>query len=266
MNMPMTAFAEEQSARHGRRIAYSTRGRANGPIVRLVSPSDLGELIKPFVFLDYFEADPAHAPPTGFHPHSGIAPLTLLLTGRVSYEDSTGAKGVIAPGGVEWMRAGGGVWHTGGFAGAERVRGYQLWVALPPELEDSAAEAQYLGAHEFQRRGPARILLGRHETAASKVSAPPTMNYLDVTLQAGERWLHQPPKDHTVAWIAVHQGSVITSGKVAQGELAVFEESNGAIEFEAPGEAAFILGSAVKHPHDLVLGHYSVHTHRGALE
>jgi redox-sensitive bicupin YhaK (pirin superfamily) len=266
MNMPMTAFAPEQSAPHARRIAYSTRGRSNGPIVRLVSPSDVGELIKPFVFLDYFEADPAHAPPTGFHPHSGIATLTLLLSGRVSYEDSTGAKGVIEAGGVEWMRAGGGVWHTGGFAGAERVKGYQLWVALPPELEHSPAEAQYLGAEAFQRHGPARTLLGRHENAASKVSAPPTMNYLDVTLKAGERWLYQPPKDHMVAWIAVHRGSVMTPAKVAQGELAVFEESNGAVEFEAQSDAAFILGSAVKHPHDLVLGYYSVHTHRDALE
>jgi redox-sensitive bicupin YhaK (pirin superfamily) len=266
MKMPMTAFAPEQSVRHARRIAHRTRGRSNGPIVRLVSPSDVGELIKPFVFLDYFEADPAHAPVTGFHPHSGIATLTLLLTGRVSYEDSTGATGVIEAGGVEWMRAGGGVWHTGGFAGAERVKGYQLWVALPPELEQSPAEAQYLGAEAFQRHGPARVLLGRHENAASNVSAPPTMNYLDVTLKAGERWLYQPPKDHVVAWMAVHQGSVMTPVTVTRGELAVFEESNGAIEFKAQSDAAFILGSAVKHPHDLVLGYYSVHTHREALE
>ena len=266
MNVPAVVLAPEQSARRARRIAYRTRGRSNGPIVRLVSPSDVGELIKPFVFLDYFEAESAHAPPTGFHPHSGIATLTVLLTGSVSYEDSTGAKGVLEAGGVEWMRAGGGVWHTGGFAGAERVKGYQLWVAFPPELEHSPAEAQYLGAEEFQRRGPARILLGRHGNAASKVSAPPTMNYFEVTLTAGERWLYQPPKDHMVAWMAVHQGSVMTPVKVARGELAVFEESNGAIEFEAQSDAGFILGSAVKHPHDLVLGYYSVHTHREALK
>jgi hypothetical protein len=58
----------------------------------------------------------------------------------------------------------------------------------------------------------------------------------------------------------------MTPVKVARGELVVFEESNGAIEFEAQGDAAFVLGSAVKHPHDLVLGYYSVHTHREALE
>jgi hypothetical protein len=34
----------------------------------------------------------------------------------------------------------------------------------------------------------------------------------------------------------------------------VFEESNRALEFEALEGTGFILGSAVKHPHDLVLG------------
>ena len=42
-----------------RRITHSARGRGHGSIVRLVSPSDVGELIKPFVFLDYFEGIPA---------------------------------------------------------------------------------------------------------------------------------------------------------------------------------------------------------------
>jgi hypothetical protein len=53
---------------------------------------------------------------------------------------------------------------------------------------------------------------------------------------------------------------------VVKGELAVFEESNGAIEFEARDDTAFMLGSAVKHPHELVLGYYSVHTHADALK
>ncbi|MEK1940944.1 MAG: pirin family protein, partial [Pseudomonas sp.] len=35
-----------------RQITYRTTGRQHGPIVRLMSPSDLGQVIKPFVFLD----------------------------------------------------------------------------------------------------------------------------------------------------------------------------------------------------------------------
>ena len=164
------------------------------------------------------------------------------------------------------MRAGGGVWHTGGAVGTERIKGYQLWVALPPELENGRAQSQYSEADEFQSHGPARVILGRHGNATSKVAAPETMNYIDVRLKAGERWRYEPPRNHTVAWIAVHQGSVTTPAKVTKGELVVFEESNSAIEFEAQGDTGFILGSATKHPHDLVLGYYSVHTNRDALE
>src|SRR5437879_2442398 len=128
MTMPETLTTVTPTATHPRRITHSTRGRSHGPLVRLVSPSDVGELIKPFVFLDYFEADPAHVPAFGFHPHSGIATLTLLLSGQLWYEETTGAKGLIAPGGIEWMRAGGGVWHTGGAAGPASINGEQLWV------------------------------------------------------------------------------------------------------------------------------------------
>ena len=56
-----------------RRIVLSTSGRRHGPITRLVSPSDIGELIKPFVFLDHAEVAPRTEPLFGIHPHSGIA-------------------------------------------------------------------------------------------------------------------------------------------------------------------------------------------------
>jgi redox-sensitive bicupin YhaK (pirin superfamily) len=226
----------------------------------------VGEFIKPFVFLDYFDINPGRSPAIGFHPHSGIATLTLLLKGQISYEETSGTKGIIEAGGVEWMRAAGGVWHTGGAVGAERARGYQLWIALPPEMESIEAEAQYLERKEFQSQDPARVILGRYGEFASKVSAPRTINYLDVALKKGEQWRYQPPDNHTVAWIALHAGKLAAPATLDRGELVVFEESNRALEFEAQEDAGFILGSAVKHPHELVLGYYSVHTHKQALE
>ncbi len=255
-----------KAATQARRVTYRTRGNSHGPITRLVSPSDVGELIKPFVFLDYFEIDPKHMPPIGFHPHSGIATLSLIFEGQITYEETSGTKGIIEPGGVEWMRASGGVWHTGGAVGTVRVKGYQLWIALPPEMESIEPEAQYLGRERFRSHGPARVILGRLGEAASKVPAPTTMNYLDVALKKGEKWRYDPPDKHTVAWIAVHRGKLATPEIVETGELAVFEESNGALEFEAREDTGFILGSAVKHPHHLVLGNYSVHTSQIALD
>ena len=259
-------LVESPPQRLARAIVQRTRGHSHGSITRLVSPSDVGELIKPFVFLDYFDIDPKHMPAIGFHPHSGIATLTLLLEGQISYEETSGTKGVIEPGGVEWMRAAGGVWHTGGIVGTTRAKGYQLWVALPPEMESIESEAQYLGGEKFQSHGPVRVILGRHGDAVSEVSAPTTINYFDVALKRGERWRYQPPHNHTVAWVAVHKGKLAAPEIVDKGELAVFEESNGALEFEALEDTGFVLGSAVKHPHDLVLGMYSVHTSKQELD
>ncbi len=87
-----------------RSIHLRTRGYSHGAITRLISPGDIGELVKSFVFLDYFDADPQNAPKFGFHPHSGIATLTLVLSGKVFYRETTDREGIIEPGGVEWIR------------------------------------------------------------------------------------------------------------------------------------------------------------------
>lgn len=73
------------------------------------------------------------------------------------------------------------------------------------------------------------------------------------------------PRAHDVAWIAAYQGIVATPERVSKGEVVVFEEGGQAITFEALADAGFVLGSAIKHPFDLVTGYYSVHTNVEAL-
>jgi redox-sensitive bicupin YhaK (pirin superfamily) len=248
-----------------RSIVLTTRGHSYGSVTRLVSPGYIGELIKPFVFLDYFEADPQNAPKFGFHPHSGIGTLTLILAGQASYRETTDREGVIGTGGVEWMRASGGVWHSGGISVSERAKGFQLWVALPPELELAEPDSQYLGASAFKFAGPARVIAGDYQGIASIVRSPRGMNYLDVRLKPGERWVYQPPKIHDVAWIAAYEGTVSTPSEVSAGEAVVFDEGEGPIAFEALTDTGFVLGSAVKHPFALVTGSHSVHTTADAL-
>src|SRR5258706_4774750 len=106
-----------------RKIVLRTRGNSHGPITRLVSPGDLGQYIKPFVFLDYFDAEPKNAPRFGFHPHSGIATLTLILSGQAFYKETTDREGVIETVGVEWMRASGGILPNGRMLGQEPANG-----------------------------------------------------------------------------------------------------------------------------------------------
>ncbi|MGA7816342.1 pirin family protein [Caballeronia sp.] len=248
------------SLRGGRAIITRTAGRQHGPVKRLVSPSDLGEMLKPFVFLDYFDSSVDTGMRFAMHPHSGLATTTVLLEGEVEYEDTTGASGVMPAGGVEWMNAGRGVWHDGHARGDGPVRGYQLWVALPPELELGEPLSQYLSASEIAQTGPAHVILGRYENVESPIPAPAGINYLLVRLAAGEQWQYTPPAGHNVAWLSVQRGALLIADEHIANELVVFDESADALAFTADEDVEFVLGSAVPHPHNLALGYYSVHT------
>lgn len=157
------------------------------------------------------------------------------------------------------------MWHSGKPI-TDHSKGFQLWIALPPDKENSPSKSHYLLPSEVASDGPARVILGQYGQAKSPIDSPIGINYLDVRLKAGERWQYVPPKDHSVAWLAVYKGRLHTTEIVEAKELVVFEESEGTILFEAKAETSFLLGSAEKHPHDLVLGYYSVHTSEKALE
>jgi len=249
-----------------RRIVHRSRGDGHGQITRLMSPGDLGQILKPFVFLDLFDNKGDRFPTFGLHPHSGLATLTYVAEGSVSYQDTNGAAGILRAGGVEWMRAGKGVWHSGGAGDPGRTRGFQLWIALPPELELGDSESIYQSADEIPEIGPARVLLGQHDGVGNAIVAPAPINYLAVTLKAGEAWRYQPPEGHTVLWLAMGKGAVKAPARLEHGEIVVFEPGAGAVDFVAEDDAEFVLGSAAPHPHDLVLGYYSVHTSARALQ
>jgi redox-sensitive bicupin YhaK (pirin superfamily) len=249
-----------------RAVVHRTQGSTHGPITRLMSPGDLGQVLKPFIFLDLVNFDARHGQTRfGMHPHSGIATLTFMAQGDVRYADSTGQAGVLPEGGVEWMQAGGGVWHTGEPVGDKPGQGFQLWVALPAALESAPAFSRYLAPAEVPQVGPTRVLLGRYGSAQSAVEAPSAMAYLAVTLAQGERWRYTPPAGHTVAWVAVASGRLLAGEPISTGELVSFAPSETAIDFIAETDTRFVLGSAVPHPHPLVMGTYSVHTSADAL-
>jgi redox-sensitive bicupin YhaK (pirin superfamily) len=256
-----------------RSITTRTTGRRHGPITRLMSPGDIGQLTKPFIFLDYVEAPAGGGPNFGFHPHSGIVTLTYPLNFAIQHETSSGQVDVVRQGGIEWMAAGHGIWHRAqplahsshGSQPGGLLQGFQIWFALPPSLELAPASAMFLQPDEVPASGPVRVLLGAHGEAASKIAAPWDLNYLWVTLKDGERWHYQPPATHQVAWAFVQRGTLQVAGARLVRELAVFEGGNAGIEFQAEGDCGFLLGSAALHAHELALGPYSVHTSRETL-
>jgi redox-sensitive bicupin YhaK (pirin superfamily) len=249
-----------------RKIIARTNGVNHGPIVRVVSPgSRLADLIKPFVFLDYFKHDGSFDG-FGLHPHSGIATLTVMNEGTVNYIDTAGKTGTVPTGGLEWMKAGGGAWHGGKGGSKGPKSGFQLWISLPPKVEESESESIYASPDQVKSDGAVKVLLGSYGEAKSPFETPAPMNYFQVVLKEGERWHYQPPKGHGVAWVYPYKGALKSGSIIPNGELAVLEASEGPVEVEAVGETAFMFGSAEHHEYPLVLGRYSVHTNAQSLE
>ena len=107
----------------------------------------------PFLMLDEFGSDNAEDYVAGFppHPHRGIETVTYMLKGEFEHEDSTGAKGRMASGDVQWMKTGRGIIHSEMPAMSEgKLQGFQLWINMPAELKKNKPEYIYIDSKQMQ--------------------------------------------------------------------------------------------------------------------
>src|SRR5689334_25442433 len=86
-----------------RRLVLLANGRRHGPITRLITPWGIGELTRPFVLLNYAEAERRSRRRFGIHPPSAVTTLTVVLNGVLSFEDAIGKRGEVAAGGLACM-------------------------------------------------------------------------------------------------------------------------------------------------------------------
>jgi redox-sensitive bicupin YhaK (pirin superfamily) len=230
-------------------------------------------MLKPFVFLDFFNAKVEPGFGFGMHPHSGIATLTWQPGCDVRYQDTTGKNGLLKAGGLEWMNAAGGAWHQATLETDGWATGFQLWVAMPPGIEDGESLGQYTPPEDVPKQsikgGALTLLLGKLETEGgvmeSPISSHQDMNYFVLELEAQSQWDYEPPVQHDVTWAFVFEGSAAVNDFISTGELLLLD-GNGFISFAAGSDKARILvGTARKHPYKLVLGPSSVHTNAASL-
>ena len=111
------------------------------------------DYLDPFLMLDEFGSENKDDYIGGFppHPHRGIETVTYMLNGEFEHEDSTGAKGKMSSGDVQWMKTGGGIIHSEMPAMSEgKLHGFQLWVNMPAKLKMSKPEYIYINAKQMQ--------------------------------------------------------------------------------------------------------------------
>jgi quercetin 2,3-dioxygenase len=171
-----------------------------------------------FSFADYFDPenlnwgalrvfnDDRIAPGTGFpmHPHRDMEILTYVFSGELEHEDTMGNRGIVKPGGVQFMSAGTGVRHS-----------------------------------ETNARDDAPLHLVQMWVMPGKTGTPPTYGQMDFTLEdRRNRWLAVASGHHAVsAPIALTQDAALLVARLERHELRhTFEPSRFGFLFVADGE------------------------------
>ena len=144
---------------------------------------------------DYIAGFPAH-------PHRGIETVTYMLQGEFEHEDSTGAKGRMSSGDVQWMKTGSGIIHSEMPAMSEgRLHGFQLWINMPAKLKMSKPEYIYIDSEKMSVHKDddkkVKVIAGKFEKAQGPVrghNVEPV--YFDVELNKDKQFNYKLPSTH----------------------------------------------------------------------
>ena len=195
---------------------------SDGAGVKLKRSMGVPELdfIDPFLMFDEFGSENKDDYIAGFpaHPHRGIETVTYMLAGRFKHEDSTGSKGEMGPGSVQWMTAAGGIIHSEMPIMKEgKLHGFQLWVNMPAKLKMSKPSYQNIEPKEIpefkDQEKKIKIIAGKYQDKIGPVkgiSVNPI--YIDVELEKDKIFNFIIPSSHN-AFVYLVNGEIKIGNK-----------------------------------------------------
>ena len=158
----------------------------------------------PFLMLDEFGSENKDDYIGGFpaHPHRGIETVTYMLEGEFEHQDSTGAKGKMKPGDVQWMKTGSGIIHSEMPAmSSGKLHGFQLWINMPAKLKMNKPDYIYIDSEKISihkdKNKHVKIIAGKFEKVEGPVKGhniEPV--YFDVELNKDKEFNYNLPSTH----------------------------------------------------------------------
>ncbi|MGF2948207.1 pirin family protein [Microbacterium alcoholitolerans] len=137
-------------------------------------PQRQRSLVGSWCFLDHYGPDDVAL--TGGmevprHPHTGLATVSWLFTGRIDHVDSSGAAAAVLPGELNLMIAGQGITHQEISSPDTTVlHGVQLWYALPDAMRFSEHHFAHYAPEPVQlTEATARVFIGELTGSTSPV-------------------------------------------------------------------------------------------------
>ncbi|WP_421811960.1 pirin family protein [Flagellimonas sp.] len=191
-------------------------------------------MIGPFIFIDHM--GPTRLGPEKYmdvnqHPHMGLSTLTFMLEGEIIHEDSLVTHQRIRPGSVNWMTAGKGVTHTERTPQDMRdgniftAHGYQIWVALPKDLEDMEPQFHHIDEKDIPKwaDGSTEFKLVAGDGYGKKSPVPVHSNLFMVEVKAKEPYtLNVNGNLKGEIGICIVEGSIEACGEtVGEGNILV---------------------------------------------
>ena len=169
----------------------------------------------PFLMLDEFGSENKDDYVAGFpaHPHRGIETVTYMLAGEFEHKDSTGGKGRMTAGDVQWMKTGSGIIHSEMPAMKEgRLHGFQLWINMPAKYKMNKPEYIYIDSKKMSiykdEDKQVKVIAGKFEKAEGPVkkhNVEPI--YFDVELNENKYFKFKLPKTHN-SFIYLIEGEI----------------------------------------------------------
>ena len=175
----------------------------------------------PFLMLDEFGSENKDDYIEGFppHPHRGIETVTYMLAGDFEHKDSTGGKGRMTAGDVQWMKTGSGIIHSEMPAMKEgRLHGFQLWINMPAKMKMSKPEYHYIDADQMtlhkDDEKQVKVIAGKFENLKGPImehNLDPI--YFDIELKKGKKFDFEIPSTHN-SFIYLIEGEIKIGDKI----------------------------------------------------
>ena len=194
---------------------------SDGAGVKLKRSMGIPELdfIDPFLMFDEFGSENKDDYIAGFppHPHRGIETVTYMLDGKFKHEDSTGSKGEMGPGSVQWMTAAGGIIHSEMPIMKEgKLHGFQLWVNMPAKLKMSKPSYQNIEPQEIpefkDQDKKVKIIAGNFQNKIGPAKGYVNPIYLDIELEKVKNFIYNIPSSHN-SFIYLVSGEIKVGNK-----------------------------------------------------
>ncbi len=221
--------------------------------------------VSPFLMMDFnaeYDFGPSdHIRGVDVHPHKGFETVTIAYKGSVAHHDSTGNSGVINPGDVQWMTAGGGILHKEYHEESFSKKGgpfemVQLWVNLPAKDKLTAPKYQPIIAAEMGKvmlpdnGGVVNIIAGDFNGNKGPATTFTAVNMFDIKLNKGGKVSANIPVTHNSVLLVV-EGKVTVNGQdLDEHDFVLFKNEGEEIAISADETAVVLLlsGEPINEP------------------